>query len=291
VHPERLPRIDGPLVIYEVAPVDTHEAFAHLEDKDFKPPLFPPVVPPEIVEQYLKDGQAIKDPKVADDPNNPDYNHIWRLVRFTKEHRSEALPAEKPAQPAQPADAAAAEVVEQLPEEDNKAIIREMKFQPGDEAYFDRQTAAELVKSGVAEYVESGDNVVTHIYRRPLNDYPLAFREVRTELLATQFKLAEAQRQIEAINKSIELAKQTQQLRQQESTRLAQDLEKVQFEAETIQKLHDALVTSVKNANDQIESLRKSISSHADALARLQLKAAQAIDRRAGATAQSAVGR
>ena len=284
VHPERLPKIDGPLVVYEVAPVDTHEAFAHLEDKVIDD-LLPPVVPPEVVAQYLKDGESIP-PKVADDPNNPDYNHIWRLVRFTKEHRSEALPAEKPAQPAQPpADPAAVDVTEQLPEEDATPIIREMKFQPGDEAYFDRQTAAELVKSGVGEYVEPGPNVVTHIYRRPLNDYPLAFREVRTELLATQVKLVEVQRQIEAIAKSIELAKQTVQLRQQESARLAHDLEKVQFEAETIQKLHDELVTGVKNAIGQIESLRKSISTNADELARLQLKAAQTINRRAAATA------
>ena len=288
VHPERRVKIDGPLVIYEVAPVDTHEAFAHLTEQDIKQLLPAAVVPPEVVKQYLKDGESVP-PKVADDPNNPDYNHIWRLVRFTKEHRSKALPAEEPAQP--PADAAAVDVAEQLPQEDATPIIREMKFQPGDEAYFDRQTAAELVKSGVAEYVEPGENVVTHIYRRPLNDYPLAFREVRTELLATQVKLAESQRQIEAINKSIELAKQTQQLRQQESARLAQDLEKVQFEVATIQKLHDTLVTSVKKALEQIQSLQQSIGAQADELSRLQLKAAQVIERRTASTAQSAVGR
>jgi hypothetical protein len=288
VHPERPTKIDGPLVIYEVAPVDTHEAFAHLGPNDIK--LFPPTVPPAVVEHYLKDGKEV-DPKVAEDPKNPDYKHIWRTVRFTKEYSSEAAKAEQPAQPAAPpaaGDAADGEVGDQAPDAEGAVVTREMKFQPGDEAVLDRQTAADLVKAGVAENVN-------YVYRRPLNDYPVAFREVRAQLLATNVKSTELQRQIEATQKSIELAKQTEQLRQQEAARLSQDLEKFRFEAETIQKLHDALVTSVKDATDQIGSLKQSIDTQAEQLARLQLKAAEAIDRRTGATAastaQSAAGR
>jgi chromosome segregation ATPase len=198
----------------------------------------------------------------------------------------------KPEQPAQPAPPPAdpnapPEATDPTAEADGATVIREMKFQPGDEAVLDRQTAAEVVKAGVAEYVESrpDEKVYSHVYRRPLNDYPVAFREVRSQLLATQVKLAEVARQIDATQKSIELAKQTLQLRQQEVGRLAQDLEKFRFEGETIQKQHAALVISVKSATDEMTSLKQSIDSQSEQLVRLQLKAAEAIDRRTGATA------
>ena len=41
---ERKINVTGPLVIYELAPVDTHEAFAYLNEKEIRS-LFPPTVP------------------------------------------------------------------------------------------------------------------------------------------------------------------------------------------------------------------------------------------------------
>jgi hypothetical protein len=286
LQPERpLPQINGPLVIFEVPPVDTHMAFEHLKVGDkpdeaaFKALL--PSVPPEVVNQYLRDGQQ------AD--ANESGDNIWRRARFTKEYTSEAAEKAEPvpvAPPAAPPDMA----VEPGAEPGEMAGRPKLQFVPGDEAIFPPYVAEDLVTKQVAEYVQSrpDEGVFSHVYRRPLHDYPFAFREIRAELLETNLKAAEVDRQIAAIQKSIELAKDSERQRQDEAKRLAQDLEKFTFEAQTIKKFHDALVGSVKQANDEIAALKQSIDAQSQELAKLQLEAADAINRRTGLTSASA---
>ena len=162
-----------------------------------------------------------------------------------------------------------------------------MTFQPGDDAILDPKTAQQLVESGTAEYVQNEPDagIYSHVYVRPLHDYPLAFREMRTQLLATNLKLAELSRQTQAIQKSIELGKQTEQRRKEEAGRLTQDLEKFTFESVTAKKFHDDLGEALKTAYGQIGALKQSIGDRAEQLARLQIEAAEAIDRRTSATA------
>ena len=148
---------------------------------------------------------------------------------------------------------------------------------------FDPHTAAALVKEGIAQYVPTNkeEGIFGHVYRRPLNDYPQAFRNVRNQQIATDLAIAELDRQIKAIQESIKLAQDTERVRKEEAAKRTADLEKLNVEAETMQKLHDAWVQTTKAARDKVESLKQSIGSQADELARLQLQAAQATGQRA----------
>src|SRR5687768_5918541 len=113
VNSEQKTNVAGPLVIYEIAPVDSHAAFNDehvirtLRAQMQPPPneqetlaamrqkvlqsLFPPSVPPEVVLTYLKDGMPA-------DPNDPP-ERVWRLVQFKQPYPREdaaAAPAAPP---------------------------------------------------------------------------------------------------------------------------------------------------------------------------------------------------
>jgi hypothetical protein len=284
LYPERRTGVKGPLVIFELPPIDTHKAFEHLEDGEITK-LFQNM-PAEVVERYLKDGKPIYPPK---EDSNAIVENVWRRVRFLKLHtlkdpefKPAAAPAAAPPAPAgdevaaEPADSGAAGVPDPL-------ASGELRFQPDDEALFDPLTAAALVKEGIAQYVPTNkeEGIYGHVYRRPLNDYPQAFRNVRNEQIATELAIAELDRQIKAIQESVKLAQDTERVRKEEAGKRAADLEKLKVEAETMQKLHDAWVQSAKAAHDKVESLKQSIGSQANELARLQVQAAQATGQRA----------
>jgi hypothetical protein len=287
LYPERRTGVKGPLVIFELPPVDMHKAFAHLSDSDFKDLLPTPPVPAEVVQQYLMDGDAVDPAKV---PKELAAN-VWRRVRFVKPHTLKDPEFKPAAAPAAPAPAPAGDEVTADPLVDSAGDAAapdplasgELRFQPDDEAVLDPQTAEALVSTQVAQYVESrpDESVHSHVYMRPLNDYPAAFRNVRNELISTQLAIAELDRQIKAVQDAIKLAQDTERVRKEEAARRTADLEKLTVEAQTMQKLHDAWVQSAKAAGDEVESLKQSIGSQAEQLARLQLQAAQATGQRA----------
>jgi hypothetical protein len=292
LHPERRTGVNGPLVIFELAPVDTHKAFAHLKDKDnvkdnFAPlkKLFLPSVPAEVVDRYVKDGQPVPPPK---DPNEIVEN-VWRRVRFVKAHTLKDPEFKAPAAPpAAPPPAPAGDEVAADPAADEAGAPDPLasgglRFQPDDEALFDPHTAADLVMKGIAQYVASNEEekVYSHVYVRPLNDYPQAFRNVRNELIATELAIAELDRQIKAIQDSIKLAQDTERIRKEEAAKRTADLKNLTVEVATMQKLHDDWAQTAKAANDKVESLKQSIGSLAEELTRLQRQAAQATGQRA----------
>jgi hypothetical protein len=282
LQPERRTGVKGPLLIFELAPVDTHKAFAHLNEDQINK-LLQPNVPADVVQQYQKDGKAVepgKDPKELVDA-------AWRRVRFLKEYTLKDPEFKPAAAPPAPSPAPAGDEVAAEP---GAAGVPDplasgvLKFQENDEALFDPQTAEALVnKEKVAQYVESrpDENVYSHVYMRPLHDYPAAFRNVRNELIATQLAIADLDRQIKAIQDSIKLAQDTERIRKDEAAKRTADLEKLNFEAQTMQKLHDAWAQTAKAASDEVGSLKQSIGSQSEELARLQLQAAQATGQRA----------
>jgi hypothetical protein len=278
MNPEQKSNVNGPMMIYEVAPLDSHEAFAHLSEADIKALLAAPV-PPEVVEQYLKDGKAA-------DPAKDAPEHVWRRVRFTKDYTLPSLGAGRdqgrPAPPAEAAAAAADPAVEAPADAADQVTATEITFRPEDQAIFDSAKAAELVNQGVAEYVQSQpeEGIFSHVYMRPLVDYPAAFRDIRTQLIATNVKITDVEGQIAAIQRATQLAAQTEQVRKDEAERLKRDLAGFTYEATEMAKLHGAFDASVQQAHGQIATLAQSIAGQADELARLQLQAAQAAERR-----------
>jgi hypothetical protein len=287
VNPEQIiPNPRQELAIYEVAPVDSHDAFAHLSPDELKSMFPQDAVPPEVVEQYLKDG------KPADVQNDPP-ERVWRRVQFTQDYKApvdgpqpvaaDAQPPAEDAAPPENGDAAA-------PGEG--VAPAERKFVAGDQAILDPQSAKDLVEvQKIAEYVESkpDEGIFSHVYVRPLNDYPTAFRDIRSQWFAVNLRIAELDRQLQAIQESIDLAKQTEQTRKDEATRLGADLTRFTAEAGLIEKHHDALVASVSAAQGQIAAYKQAIGSQASELARLQLQALEAIRARGPSSNAAAV--
>jgi hypothetical protein len=241
-------------------------------------------MPADVVEKYLKDGEH-EPPK---DDSNAIVENVWRRVRFVKEHTLKDPEFKPAAAPAAPPPAPAGDEVAAEPPAEGAAVpdplaSGELRFQPGDEALFDPHTAADLFAKKIVEYVPDNkeEGIYGHVYVRPLNDYPLAFRNVRNEMIATELAIAELDRQIKAVQESIKLAQDTERVRKEEAAKRTADLENLKVEAEKMQKLHDAWVQSTKAASDKVESLIQSIGSQADDLAKRQLQAAQATGQRA----------
>jgi hypothetical protein len=271
VRPTPEPR--GPLTIFEVAPRDSHEAFAELTDQQLN--MILARVPQEVRERYLRDGDEAKD---TDPPED-----VWWQVKFKKAH-SIANPdaaAPDPAAPVDPgaegADAAAADVAAESTTAVDPANAKEFKFQEGDVAQFDAQTAQALISAGIADLQKK-------IYRRPLTDFPAAFRSLRLQIAEARATIAELERQNQTIQAAISLATQDIATRNEEAGRLEADLAEFKREADAIEAFANTLKEHVETSQNRIVQLKQTITSSADELRRLQLRAAAEIDRRAPAT-------
>jgi hypothetical protein len=84
----RLKASKGPWTLYELMPADRHYAFAGLSDED-KKALFPASVPPDVVAEYLRDGQPAK----PDDPKDcqVDGKYVRRLQDYKEIFRSQYM--------------------------------------------------------------------------------------------------------------------------------------------------------------------------------------------------------
>jgi hypothetical protein len=284
LYAEQKTAVNGPLAIYELAPVDSHVAFAHLSEADIRS-LLPDPVPPEIVEQYVKDGKPVADP--ASEPAE----RVWRRVRFKKPYTvseenakrvvvppiADRSPAGAEPAGAEPVDGAAAEPAA----DPAQAVVKaELVLNADDQALLDPATAERLVMDGTAEYVpnQPEENIFSHVYVRPLVDYPSAFRAVRTQLIATNLKTGQVEGQLQSVQTATQHAQQTEKTRKEEAERLKKDLAGFTYEAQAMEKLHAAFETSVRNVHAQIGALAQSIFSQADELSRLQHRAAQAAE-------------
>jgi hypothetical protein len=273
VRPTPEPR--GPLTIFEVAPRDSHEAFAELTDQQIN--MILGKVPQEVRDRYLRDGDDAKD---TDPPQD-----VWWQVKFKKAHsvpNPEAPaapdPAAAPVDPAaaEGADAAAADVATDGAAVVDPANAKEFKFQEGDVAVFDAKTAEALIAGGIADLQKK-------VYRRPLTDFPAAFRSLRLQIAEARATIAELERQNQTIIGAIELAKKDISTRMQEAERLTEDLAEFKREADAIEAFANTLKEHVETAQNRIVQLKQTITSSADELRRIQLRAAAEIDRRAPA--------
>jgi hypothetical protein len=268
VRPTPEPR--GPLTIFEIAPRDSHEAYAELTDQQIN--MILARVPQDVRERYLRDGDEAKE---TDPPED-----VWWQVKFKKPHsvaNPEAPAAADPA--AAPVDPAAADAADGGAEAAvvvDPANAREFKFQEGDVALFDAETAQSLIGAGVADLQKK-------VYRRPLTDFPAAFRSLRLQIAESRATIAELERQNETILEATKLAEKDIQTRNAEAAKLQSDLAEFKREADAIEAFANTLKEHVETSQNRIAQLKQTITSSADELRRLQLRAAAEIDRRAPA--------
>ena len=272
------PEPRGPLTIFEIAPRDSHEAYAELTDQQIN--MILARVPQPVRETYLRDGDEAKE---TDPPQD-----VWWQLKFKKAHsvpnpdaqaaggdQAAAVDAAAAAEP--PLDDASAEGAVVL----DPANAKEFKFQEGDVALFDAQTAQGLITAGVADLQKK-------VYRRPLIDFSEAFRTLRLQIAEARATIAELERQNETIKGAITLAEQDIATRNAEAAQLQADLSEFKREADAIEAFANTLKEHVETAQNRIVQLKQTVTSSADELRRLQLRAAAEIDRRAPATEAAA---
>jgi hypothetical protein len=262
----------GPWVFFEIMPVDSHSLFAEKDSNELKALLPDRDIPEAVREEYARDGKPAKE----GDPSD----RISVRVRFTK-----AWP-ESAAAPAAPADNAGGNVAAA------PKAAAEASFRPGDVAYFDPDTAKDLVEGKkVAEY-DTSDPAKARIYVRRLHDYAQVFRETyrrRNELFAL---LAETKAQADRYATAVSQVKEDFQAAVVEKGGLTKDLAKFKSELDTVTAFQQSLEAKLAKTRATLSELFRSNLQLSAQLADAEKKAAAAIHRQAPpAEASASLGR
>jgi chromosome segregation ATPase len=173
--------------------------------------------------------------------------------------------------------------------EQAKAALRAIDFgenlvKSGVVMKVDLQTAAELVRLGLAQEVERR-------YQRNLRDYSYILREFHRRLPLLEDQIANLQKELDyLIQANQEADKHLAEARKQEAD-MQQELALVNKEREVVGGFRDTLQERLDKTNAEIARLREENQRLAAQLARGQLEAVQGAGRSAAATALAAPSR
>jgi hypothetical protein len=230
--------------LYEVEPLDGYEFYAGLDEaalRNLLPQAAMGVTPQkyeQILQQYVRTGQEATD---TDPPEN-----VWIELKFIKTHTVQVdAAAMLETLSGSPYDTLGQAQIVKL------AAGEAAEFSPGDIAIFDKQTAEDLVASGVAEKVRL-------LYFRRLHDYEREFHLAyqRTTELANRLK--DLQRDIDTIKLATDKANMQIALQEADKTKLNDDVEKAQFEQAELDKYAQALVAQLGAVRSRVNQLYRS---------------------------------
>ena len=213
-------------VLYEVMPIDSHDAFTGLSPEQLTQ-LIPegqiaPAAYQALIQSYARDlTQA--------EPNDPT-ERKWMTVRFTEPY-SEVVDVD--AQAGQPLpdsvfDPSGRSLVASLNQGANT------EFAEGDEVTFDFETAQRLISEGKAEAVKP-------IYHRALNDYSRYFRGFQTDLESLQRQTSAAETDVGKLNDSIASLKDQIAFNERQASDLQFDVEGLNKEVRILREYQNAL--------------------------------------------------
>ncbi len=210
--------------LYEVMPVDSHEAFAGLTEQQITAIfLGQPGVPPEqttrLVEPFTRDG------KLATEQDPPERK--WMRVRFIKPQVVEvdAQPIPLPDEPYDPSGRAV---------EANLLQGAPTTFQEGDEALVDFDTAEQWRVQGIVEPIEA-------VYRRDLRDYAGWFRELAGQSQLIAQELAAAQGDLAKLQNSIQKLRDQISFQTDQRQKFDMDKQGIERDRVAISTYHDQL--------------------------------------------------
>jgi hypothetical protein len=271
-----LQQAHAPWSLYEVLPADKNELFAGMSEEDIRE-MLPKLLRQqpgeanddfqarrieheELVAEYLQDNKPIK----PDDP--PRWQEIMGtqvVIKFVKEQT---------------------DLNEQA-----KAALRAIDFgenlvKSGVVMKVDLQTAAELVRLGLAQEVERR-------YQRNLRDYSYILREFHRRLPLLEDQIANLQKDLDYLTQANQEAdKHLAEARKKEAD-MQQELTLVNKERQVVGGFRDTLQERLDKTNAEIARLREENQRLAAQLARRQLEAVQGAGRSAAATALAAPSR
>jgi hypothetical protein len=215
-----------------------------------------------MIEPYQRDGKRSSE----DDP--PD--NIWLKVKFVKKYEEVVDTAGDPLGAIQTSedffDQGRAEI----------ALLRRgepAKFKPDDIGVFPQEDGNRLISEGYAELVE-------RVFVRSLNDYEGAFRNIHQTLVQIDEDAREVQRDTADVQKTIALVEAQIKYREEERTKLQQDLEKFELERDRVTQYAATLEAHWTKMREDLSELYRQNQELANELARLDEKITAEADRR-----------
>lgn len=241
-------------MLYELMPVDSHEAFAAEGSKPTPEAIFGRMdqetigklfadvatengLQAQIIESYVRDGQRAS--------ANEERSAVWSQVNILRDHEIEVD------------SGGVANATETYYDMSGRSIDSRLKREDGSKVTLTDKMNSELIviKAEVAQELKDAGKVavVQEIYVRPLNDYEEAFNRniVRAEELKERITLV--QRETTEIGKANELGNEMITFRQVENEKLTNDLQGIQREV-------GVLNGSLTGANQRLSSLKKQMS-------------------------------
>jgi len=216
----------------------------------------------QMIAPYLRDGKRSND---EDPPDN-----VWEKVTFEKKYEEDVDTAGDPLGAIQSSedffDRGRSEI----------ALLRRgdtAKFKPGDWAVFPQDDANRLIAEEYAKPVES-------VFVRSLNDYESGFRNISSLLVQIAEDKREVERDTADVQKTNALVEAQLAYRQDERTKVTEDLQKFTVERDRINAYAAALETRWAEMRTEMSELYRVNHQLADELARLDQEITDAANRR-----------
>lgn len=275
--------------IYELMPLDSHEAFAAIGSQAEENAIFGRMDLQEIAQLLgidpslatatpttLKLNEAIKARVVQSylndggrPPEGTPQEQIYLRVEFLKDHTTEVDAQEQRiATEGGFYDLSGRSVDARLKRGEEGAKV---SFKSGSVVVIDSSSAEDLIKQGIVKQLAP-------IYVRPLNDYEYAFREVRRQITASLQDVKLIKRELEVMKNSQEIVSGQVIQRQQERDKLDKDFAQYTKEHEVIRSEAERLEQELSTTRSNMSSMFQQIQALRDQIVASQQAITQAID-------------
>ncbi len=239
---------NGALVLYDVMPSDSHEAFAEL-DEAARAAVFPSSVPAAVKQEYVKDEKA----PAADEKQT---DRIWRRVKALKDFDV---------------------TVGQGKDKESQHVTQ------GTELVLDPKSAQERIAAGDVEPAAENDKV----YMRPLRDYARLYRDLNKQIDGLLRVTADVIDQLATVALAQQKTEKDIAYRNSEIAALNKDLDRYRGELDIMRKHVAALtqrIADVDHAHRQMFASNEQLKAQ---LSMLVHQAADEINRRVNAQVNS----
>lgn len=229
---------NSPCVLYEMMPMDTHVAFEGMNEQN-KRALFPE----ELVDEYIRDGQT------ADRDSDPPERTLVQ-VQFKEAYNDIMVdaPDEPPRLPSRDFNALGQALPAWLRHGGDGDAAGRVQFQVGEMAFFDTETAQQLVQGGIAEEVD-------RIYIRQLRDYEFLFHKIYRQSTIVDDRTRSTQDDITRLEQATARTQQSIDYRTEETGKLTHDKQGFERERGEINRYHESLNVRYQKSRQELSAL------------------------------------
>ncbi len=272
-----------PWIMYDKMPVDGHRVFATLTAADVGVPetefaqmdratRIERLIPGKTVEEFIDDHQPARD-------EHPD-ERIEELVEFQEDYPDDEteprfVDGQEVWLPKAPPPEGVITIKNPIPD----ALPEEIQVES-------IPSIDVLVDTEIVERVDENSSR----YSRKLRDYGYIFRDLYLARSRQQFQIKEQDLNIVDVKQLLSDKQRVTTQFKKEETRLKNDLDKFQADQAIIERLLAAVEAQAKNTMTQMDAIRNETIQLGKRLNAAQMRAVEAINRRAPAAPQATLG-